>query len=251
MGLFMDVKEALKRYIYNWMNSGSSGSSQRCLKMLSRHSGVNYQTVRRIASGESTPEVDNMIAIAEIVCDDQQQVINLVKKANPRLGKVLESLRANEHEKIKENTLTSLIGRDLFRVFCLAGRHAGTTQDEVQQLFGEPGLIALDDLIENSIVENRNNRIYLIKEDPFIIGDKLLKTHLTYLLELYDHRKEKPHSTIFYGLEGLNEEAVRELTDEIRRLERKIVSYFEDPLKKGPITWYTGIFSNTLGGNNE
>ena len=152
--LLADLVDAIDRYL--------EGSKSRSLSSLARRSNVAYSTIRRIAQRESIPHPFTALAICEIVMPTRDRLVFL-KKHFPTIGNLMNTCYSEDLP--NESTGASLrkfIGLEPHnRIFNMAATTNGVDVDTVKKLTGSLGLDALEEMIEDGLLnQSADGRVF-------------------------------------------------------------------------------------------
>lgn len=149
----MTNKEAfleLKSKLDAWLSFGSENS----LTNLARNSGVPYSTIKRIYKGDSSPALENLLAIlTEIVPRDQMAAY--LKSFYPDSYKLLGGgALVSGTQKTADSMLRDYYrDEDALVIIELADMYNGVSREQVQDLLGRSGINMLEVLHGNDLLK--------------------------------------------------------------------------------------------------
>lgn len=220
------------------------------LMTLSDRSGVPYNTVRRIANGKvDKPTLETVLAVLRVV-ETREGVIKSMKKYYPDLGDFLsQSQNACRTELMTDNLIDS-VTRDpvSYRIFSLAGTKAGTTRTDINRLFGEHGIEKLNEMIENEIIiENDDRRIRTITTEYYSIDPAAILNKMKHCVECFDKSLIGTDAAFLAThTESLNIQGLRALKKAAKEFYFTVAKIKNDERYSGTIPFYSNILIGLL-----
>ena len=205
---------------------------------IAKNLGVSITTFHRMLNYNAYPNVRNLLKLCNSVpklkslITEEMLEVTRESRTGKYMGKELENLLSKKH---------------LFIAYALALSAHGVTYEEILYCLGYEGIKALEILIKkNFITKKDNNRYKATKTDKgIILSFEVLKKHIKILANEY-----KPdniaNNYIFYKMETLNKEGMRELYKIHKETHRKVQRLMEKEKYKGDMPIFAVGFFDML-----
>ncbi|MDE0119094.1 MAG: hypothetical protein OXM55_03700 [Bdellovibrionales bacterium] len=205
---------------------------------IAKNLGVSITSFHRILNYNAFPSVPNLLKLCKSVpklkslVTEEMLEVTKESKTGKYMGKELENLISEKH---------------LFIAYALALSSHGVTEEGILYCLGHEGIKALSILIEKGfVIKKDNNRYKAIETDKgIILSFKVLKKHIKILAEKY-----KPDNVannyIYYKMETLNKEGMRELYKIHKETHRKVQRLMEKEEYKGDTPAFSVGFFDML-----
>ncbi len=153
--------DSLVKYLDRWL--GASG--RRNLQLLSKQSGVPYQTLRRLVQRESEPSQETAMTILNIVASleetldyfgDSEAVSSFYRKI------------ANSVSLASPELMSRFLDKDGFWTLMLAFT-IGATRDRVEKLLGTLGVAEFEEMISEGYLTEKSPGLYSAGTDQAIL----------------------------------------------------------------------------------
>ncbi len=236
-----DLRSAIDRYL--------DGHRNRSLATLSRASGVSYTTIRRLYQREGNPTAEPVLKIIDAALSNEEK-IEFINRHYPEIASTVNRFQASAYspKSSRQETLKTFYVRDPHNfILNLAHNDLGTTADTVKRLAGERGLEALDELVEQEILEReviRGTSIY--KLAPMLsldCGMALAQMRLS--ADQFDRSLIGTKAArLFHGTASLNQFALEKIHDILSTAIRDIVAVKDDPKSSGEIPAFVDMMMN-------
>ncbi|MFW7381007.1 MAG: hypothetical protein ACOH5I_19480 [Oligoflexus sp.] len=241
------ITEELAIGIKDWI---AKKPERRNLSLLARLSNVSYATVRRIASNEGEPTCD----VAACICDvifPRERMIDVFEKYYPRFARVINNV--SYPTAVDDVTREYFSSKDHYPVIVLCCKKNGTASKEVEQILGEKGIDALNDLLEVGIIQEKDDKLLLAQDISLPFNYPLAREQMKMLLDLCRKKVDgiDGASAAQVMAEGLNKEGIEEVNELITEFIKSILMIVKDEKYKGDILWFGAWAHNVLLGEDE
>lgn len=237
--------ESLYSLVNDWINSKES----RSVSLLARESGVNESSVRRIITSKIIPSTDNLHKIISYIRSGSSHKA-LLESLSPELQKHLRFeltyLQFEEFEKYvsmtdKENLLPDFVHQTIFERSSIGD---GLFENEIVEMFGNFGRVALDNLIVNNLVSSKEGLVVvnpLYKKHSW--STDLYKNFLSKAIENF-YKTETQNNYLFCMNEGVSIKGYCDVMDVLESASNNILKIIETNPGKIPLS--VGGFMDTL-----
>lgn len=237
----MDFKDEMSQKIGYWLDSRRNAS----LQVLARLSGVSYSTLRRIEQKEVHASLENTMQLLEVLMP-RDEARAFVKRHFPDLAFLIE----DEPKPVEEGKEREPERREEFLLQALAANREGMSAEAAERRLGERARDLLDSMCRGGLLTVRGDRYFARRPSHRTTKRSLL--YLTWLLELFDGRPVGAWGSLAkIRTEGLSLEALREVHRIVNDMLHRLDDLFQDPRNHGPHVIGLGLFSTSLGPNQE
>ena len=205
---------------------------------IARGLGISQTTFYRMLNYNAYPSVRNLLKL----CKSVPKLKSLVTE------EMLEVTRESKTGKYMGDELENLLSKKhLFIAYALALSAHGVTDEEILYCLGHEGIKALEILIKKHFVIKKDDNRYkaTAMDKGIILSFEVLKRHIKILAEEY-----KPdniaNNYIFYKMETLNKEGMRELRKIYKETHRKVQKLMEKEEYKGDMPIFSVGFIDIL-----
>ena len=200
--------------------------------------GISQTTFYRMLNYNAYPSVRNLLKLCKSVpklkslVTEEMLEVTRESKTGKYMGEELEDLLSKKH---------------LFIAYALALSSHGVTDEEIFYCLGHEGIKAFEILIKkNFVIKKDDNRYKATEMDKgIILSFEVLKKHIKILAEEY-----KPDNVannyIFYKMETLNKEGMKELYKIYKEAHRKVQKLMEKEEYKGNTPMFAVGFVDML-----
>jgi len=199
----------MQNLIEQWMSSKTG----RDITLLSRRSGLEYNTVRRIYNG-SNPECQTALAILAVVTD-KASALNYLKVHFPQAAAFHEMELTKISAYSDAEKLRPAIEQQLSFVLMNLAYGGQATRQSILKNFGEFGLEAAHDLVNSNCLKWADDKLVPFGEEKFFSYENKhdLVSACRHIVEL--SRSDKGYPVVFIGaITEQESEKVKSLTRE-------------------------------------
>lgn len=212
------------------------------LTTLSRDSSVPYGSVKRIAQGESIPEFYNTLKLLMVLGTHPNDCFEFINRHYADVGSFLSRVNFRPAQ---ASLAAALADKVSFYIFHLAVSR-GTTRDEVQNVYGRNGLATLESLLNEGLLQEKNNRIV---GDDFSYPDvETVLNQIRFLVEDFDAQKlGNRESLVSLQVLGLNDLGIARVYEAQKSLLESVSEMKDNPKYVGDRTMFLATLFNSLG----
>ena len=225
---FSDI---LKDYVLERKKRNPNISGSQIAKNL----GISHATFYRMLNYNAYPSVKNLLKL----CKSVPKLKSLVTE------EMLEVTRESKTGKYMGEELESLISKKhLFIAYALALSAHGVTKEEILYCLGYEGMRALKVLIKrNFVIKKEDSRYRAVEMDKgIVLSFEVLKKHIQVLAGEYK-LDNVANNYIYYKMETLNKEGIKELVQVHKETHRKVQQIMEKEKYKGDVPIFSvGFF---------
>ena len=162
--LTMDLAQSIHDYL--------EGGRGRSLSSLAKRSNVAYSTIRRIAQNESQASPHTALAIVDVILPIEERM-DFLRKYFPQIGSLVEDCYSKRmRREPNDERLRSYLRREPHnRIFNIAATRSGTTEMAIENLAGQIGLEALDEMICDEILLKADDGTIHFHEENWALGN--------------------------------------------------------------------------------
>lgn len=233
MGLSNDLSALIEAY------ADKKGQS---LTTLSKESGVPYGSVKRIAQGESIPELYNTLKLLMVLSPKASDCFSFIQKHYQDVGDFLS--RVN-YEPASKNLSDALSDKVSFYIIQMATTN-GITRQEVVEEFGRNGLATLDTLLEKGVLREVNQKI--IADDFSVVDIHTTLKQIEFLIEDFDVNKlGNKQSLASLQVVRVDQDGADKIYQAQKRFIEDVLSIREKNLSQGSKVMFVATLYNSLG----
>lgn len=225
------LSDILKDYVLERKKVNSKISESQ----IARNLGVPVTTFHRMLNYNAYPNVHNLLKLCKSIpklkslVTEELMEVTRESSTGKYIGQELERLLSKKH---------------LFIAYALALSAHGVTDEEILYCLGYEGIKALEILMKKNFVIKKDDNKYRATETNkgIILSFEVLKRHVKIFADEY-----KPDNVannyIYYKIETLNKEGMRELYKIHKETHRKVQRLMEKEEYKGDVpTFSAGFF---------
>lgn len=238
--LLNDLKSVIDGYL--------DGHRSRNLASLSRVSGVAYTTLRRFAQMEGHPTAEPVLKILDAALNTNEK-IKFIRKHFPEIADSITSYAKTDFSRTEP-------GQEAIKMFMrrvphnyilnLALNVGGTSVDTIGRLHGERGLEALDEMVENGIVERGRDGTVRYMDDTMLSFDcDTLLDQVRNAAEAFDRSLIGTDAARLWHLgAGVNKEGLTKIHEIVSKTFAEISEINQDPRYYGDIPYFASLMMN-------
>lgn len=241
-----DLNEDLKNVIEHYLN----GSRHRSLATLARTSGVSYTTLRRLHTKEGQPSAEPSLKVIDAVLGSDDK-ITFISLHFPEIAKTIGDLRdkASYRSQVPfNNKLKQFFSREPHNfILNLSLNQKGSTRRDIQRLTGERGLAALDELLENDILQfDENTGIVKYESDSMLwIDPDMILNQIQHSVHHFDYSLIGTKAAKLCHLAAsVNRKGLEEIHETVTEAINKIIRIKDDKENAGDIHFFVDLLMN-------
>lgn len=244
------IQKSLSQYL-----DEKEGRSYRFLEM---RTGVSRSYIQRMAQGEIPAEKMDILKLCKILKvvvgnAEAKKVIfsdELLKERYLDFFELSEKLA--ENRTFSDGLQFAMKDTETLIVFTLAANDVGTTSQQIKDILGEPGLIALDQLLKKEVLVEKKDRIILSERtleeqenQMFTVTHEDCK-HLVQKSTKFYHPHKKGRNHISYTSESVSKEFLLQLRDKMTRVAMWMDEALKKEENKGENPFFCGMVMDTF-----
>ena len=249
MTLVTQLRDVINDYFTKYPNTSINGLAMR--------SNVGATTLRRILSLEikGDPSPHTVLNIASAI-SKEKRLSKLVQMFDGPMGELIRESFSTYVEvyaphKFDPDLNEVLRDRVSYFVYKLTANRSGAREDEIFDLFGQPGVERLKKLRKDNLVRLEGAQYHAVEKN-FSLDLNVAKEHLPELVKFYHPENLDRGLNIFYTLsESLNKEAIKKVKDIQREAAKKIYEIMNAPESDGTIPYFTVQLADVLGASEK
>jgi len=225
---------------------GSYIAKKSCsLSSLSRETGVNYTTIKRIYSNEVTePEFTNVLQLITFLCTNQE-AMSFLRKYYPKQSHCFTEL--NKDYKISDHIINEqLVDPFGFLLIHMGFAKSGMTRSTVTNKIGSSGLEKLEELLNLGILEEINGRIKTVTDFKCANIDVMLEKHKLALRYFKKSFLGDKKSLIAFQVDGFSEWGLEQIYEIEKKKIASVAEIMKDPKGKGDNVAFVGTLFNRI-----
>lgn len=241
------LQAILNDFLERHPNMTVNGLSKRC--------AVSEPTLRRIRNGQvkTLPSVTTMVDILSYI-SKEKSIVGIVEKYPGPVGEFLKekipqtnNSKTPEYSEVLNRTLKDPVK---YLIYKLAANDVGIDLEKVVELFGRYGESHLEELMQQNLVELRDDR-YFAKIENFVLSHDLFVSHFKTVADFIKPQKlitaSRAHSPLFANYSGsINKKAYSAILNIQRAALKKIINILVDEKSSGEIPTFVLSAIDTL-----
>ena len=238
----MTMSEILCQAINCWIEEKPA----RSLSMLRRLSGVSYSTLRRIVNGNGSVTAETALKVADVVMTEAE-FKRFTCDFMPALAKTRSEI---SYKPRSEDTLEMLYDRRLTGIILLASHRDGTSEVEVQEMFGLEAALQFRSLVEEGKLARAGSGNWRLEEDIGSVNLDLARELLASMAGLCRSTNDNiPTASLAHvGWESVNLETAVAIYHAALTFVRTATGLAAETANKGDVLVFFGSLFNVMKG---
>lgn len=209
--------------------------------------GLHRATLNRFYNEKSKPHFSNLVKIL-VGAGNDSMIQDALDSYDASIANVFDVSLSNENNKLVTHEFEEILDdRNVFVAYNLSALDKGTNKEQLINVLGSAGIEALNTLLKNDLVEERNGSYFKSSKYNMVRSFDSAKHHLnTYSYFYKVEHVEKKRNYMHSMSEGLNSKGILAARIAHKKFQDEMIRIMDDKSNHGDVPFFSVGFCDSF-----